>query len=221
MSIVETPDFLKMKESKQDVEIPVVELFRKSTREVVIGLGVRYVEAACLNIFGVFIFAYVTTKLGLPRDTVLNGVIIACLIMIVMLPIYGRLADKLGSVRIYAMGSIAIGLSVFLSFWLMEISAGNQFLVWLAIIVPFSFAYPAVYGPQAAIMSALFAPEIRYTGISFVYQLSSIFFGGFTVIIATALLQWGGGAPWLVCAYIAFAALVSSVAVQFAHLQLG
>jgi MFS transporter, MHS family, shikimate and dehydroshikimate transport protein len=217
ISVVETPDFVKMKENKQDVALPALELFKRSTREVIIGLGIRYVEAACFNIFGVFIFAYVTTKLGLPRDTVLNGVIIACLIMIGMLPLYGILADKIGAIRVYALGSLAIGVTVFLSFWIMDNSGANQFYVWLAIVIPFAFAYPAVYGPQAALMSALFAPEVRYTGISFVYQLSSIFAGGFTVIIATALLQWNNGQPWLVCAYLAFTAAVSCLAVNFAQ----
>jgi MFS family permease len=215
-SIVETPEFVAMKKNRRDVAMPMFELFRRSSREVIIGLGIRYVEAACFNIFGVFIFAYITTKLGLPRNTVLDGVIVACLIMIVMLPAYGMLADKIGAVRLYAAGCIAIGITVFLSFWLLNNSGGNQFIVWLAIVIPFALAYPAVYGPQAAIVSSLFAPEIRYTGISFIYQLSSIFFGGFTVIVATALLDWNSGQPWLVCVYLNFAALVSFISVGYA-----
>jgi metabolite-proton symporter len=215
-SIVETPEFVAMKKNRRDVAVPMFELFRRATREVIIGLGIRYVEAACFNIFGVFIFAYVTTKLGLPRNTVLNGVIVACLIMIGMLPVYGLLADKIGAVRVYAAGCIAIGVTVFVSFWLLDNSGGNQFIVWLAIVIPFALAYPAVYGPQAAVVSSLFAPEIRYTGISFIYQLSSIFFGGFTVIVATALLDWNSGQPWLLCGYLSFAALVSFISVSYA-----
>ena len=215
-SIVETPEFVAMKKNRRDVAVPMFELFRRATREVIIGLGIRYVEAACFNIFGVFVFAYVTTRLGLPRNTILNGVIVACLIMIGMLPVYGLLADKIGAVRVYAGGCIAIGITVFLSFWLLDNSGGNQFIVWLAIVIPFALAYPAVYGPQAAVVSSLFAPEIRYTGISFIYQLSSIFFGGFTVIVATALLDWNSGQPWLVCSYLGFAALVSFISVNYA-----
>jgi MHS family metabolite:H+ symporter-like MFS transporter len=216
ISIVETPEFLKMKEAKTDVSVPALTLFKRQTREVLLGLGIRYVEAACFNIYGVFIFAYVTTKLGLPRSTVLNGVVLACIIMILILPVYGLLADRWGAAKVYEAGALAIGVSIFFSFGLLDTSGGNQAVVWLAIVIPFSFAYPAVYGPQAALMSALFAPEIRYTGISFVYQVSSIFAGGFTVIAATALLQWGNGQPWLICGYIAFAAFVSFVCVQFA-----
>jgi hypothetical protein len=65
------------------------------------------------------------------------------------------------------------------------------------------------YGPEAALFSDLFDARVRYTGISFVYQFSGIFASGLTPIIATYLLAKGGGQPWLICAYVVFAALVS------------
>ena len=65
------------------------------------------------------------------------------------------------------------------------------------------------YGPEAALFADLFEANVRYTGISFVYQFSGIFASGLTPIIATYLLSVGGGKPWLICAYTMFAALVS------------
>jgi hypothetical protein len=52
---------------------------------------------------------------------------------------------------------------------------------------------------------------VRYTGISFVYQFSGIFASGITPLIATALLAQGNGKPWLICAYVVFAGVVSAV----------
>jgi hypothetical protein len=52
---------------------------------------------------------------------------------------------------------------------------------------------------------------VRYTGISFVYQFSGIFASGITPLIATALLKTGGGQPWLICAYVVFAGIVSAL----------
>ena len=53
-----------------------------------------------------FTIAYVTTALKLPRQTALLGVIIASAIMIVMLPIYGHLSDRIGRRVLFGVGSI-------------------------------------------------------------------------------------------------------------------
>src|SRR5215471_19012828 len=60
---------------------------------MLLGMGARYIEGVTFNIFGVFIIAYVTGALQLPRQTALAGVMISSAIMLVMLPIYGNLSD--------------------------------------------------------------------------------------------------------------------------------
>ena len=53
-------------------------------------------------------------------------------------------------------------------------------------------------------------PEVRYTGISFVYQFSGIFASGLTPIIATALVQaYAPNGGWAVAGYCVFAGVVS------------
>ena len=86
----------------------------------------------------------------------------------------------------------------------------DTIVLWLAIIVPFGVLYASVYGPEAALFCELFDPRVRYTGISFVYQFSGIFASGITPLIATALLAQGNGTPWLICAYVLFAGIVSA-----------
>jgi hypothetical protein len=84
--------------------------------------------------------------------------------------------------------------------------------VWAALIIPFSIFYASVYGPEAALFCDLFGPQVRYTGISFVYQFSGIFASGLTPIIATYLVQrYAGNAGWAIAAYCAFAGIVSAL----------
>jgi MFS family permease len=78
------------------------------------------------------------------------------------------------------------------------------------VVIPFGIFYAMVYGPEAALFAELFDPEVRYTGISFVYQFSGIFASGLTPIIATALLRLDGGKPWYVCGYVILSALLSA-----------
>jgi len=211
LKIMETPAFTRIQETKKVAPVPVVELFRTHGKNTLLGLGARYIEGVTFNIFGVFIVGYLANTLGLPRQTALSGVMIASAIMIVMLPIYGNLSDKIGRRRMFGVAGLLIGILSFPAFWLMQTK--EPFLIWMAIAIPFAFVYPAVYGPQAALFSELFDTRVRYTGISFVYQFSGIFASGLTPIIATALLPVGGGKPWLICLYVLAVSAVSALSV--------
>jgi MFS family permease len=136
---------------------------------------------------------------------------IASAIMIIMLPIYGTLSDRVGRRRMFAIAGLLIGILSFPSFWLMQTK--EPLLIWLAIAIPFAIVYPAVYGPQAALFSELFDTRVRYTGISFVYQFSGIYASGLTPIIATALLPAGGNKPWLICLYVLIVSIISAASV--------
>jgi metabolite-proton symporter len=211
LKIMETPAFTRIQESDKVVHVPFFELWRTHGKNTLLGLGARYIEGVTFNIFGVFAVGYLAGTLGLPRQTALAGVMIASAIMIVMLPIYGNLSDRIGRRRMFGVAGILIGILSFPAFWLMQTK--EPLLVWIAIAVPFAFVYPAVYGPQAALFSELFDTRVRYTGISFVYQFSGIYASGLTPIIATALLPMGGNKPWLICLYVLAVSIVSALSV--------
>jgi len=211
LKIMETPAFTGLQQAQKIVHVPFFELIRTHGWNTLLGLGARYIEGVTFNIFGVFIIAYVTGVLQLPRQTALAGVMISSALMIIMLPVYGNLSDHIGRRRMFAVAGLLIGILSFPAFWLMETK--SPILIWLAITVPFAFVYPAVYGPQAALFSELFDTRVRYTGISFVYQFSGIFASGLTPIIATSLLPLGGNKPWLICAYILVVSMISAASV--------
>jgi MHS family shikimate/dehydroshikimate transporter-like MFS transporter len=178
LKIMETPAFTRLQQTQEIAHVPFFELLETHGWNTLLGLGARYIEGVTFNIFGVFIIAYVTGALQLPRQTALAGVMISSAIMLVMLPIYGNLSDRIGRRRLFAFAGLLIGILSFPSFWLMETK--SSLLIWIAITVPFALVYPAVYGPQAALFSELFDTRVRYTGISFVYQFSGIFASGLT-----------------------------------------
>jgi len=211
LKIMETPAFTRIQESNKVVHVPFFELWRTHGKNTLLGLGARYIEGVTFNIFGVFIVGYVANSLGLPRQTALAGVMIASAIMIIMLPIYGSLSDRIGRRRMFGVAGLLIGILSFPAFWLMQTK--DPLLIWIAIAVPFAIVYPAVYGPQAALFSELFDTRVRYTGISFVYQFSGIYASGLTPIIATALLPAGGNKPWLICGYVLLVSIISAACV--------
>jgi MHS family shikimate/dehydroshikimate transporter-like MFS transporter len=206
MRIFETPLFQQVQAQKQIAKVPFSDLLRGYWVNVVLGMGIRYIEGVGFNIYAVFVIAYLAGTLKYPRTSVLNAVTIASIIMIFFIPYWARLSDRIGRRKVFGAGVVATGLLAYPAFWLM-----GQGVFWatVAVAVPFGIAYAAVYGPEAALFSELFDTRVRYTGISLVYQFSGIFASGATPIVATALLLKGHGTPWLVAGYMVVVAAIS------------
>jgi MHS family metabolite:H+ symporter-like MFS transporter len=196
LHVKETPEFTAIKARNAEARIPFMDMIRRYPGNVLKGM---------------FSINYLTSTLKISRTDALLGVMAAAVVMCFTIPMFGRLSDKIGRPKVYMWGSLVTAIAAFPGFWLMTHSGGNVLLVWLAIIVPFGILYASVYGPEAALFCDLFDAKVRYTGISFVYQFSGIFASGITPLIATALLKTGGGQPWLICAYVVFAGIVSAL----------
>jgi MFS family permease len=211
LHVKETPEFAAIKARNQELRLPFAEMAKRYPGNVLKGMGARYVDGVVFNVFAVFVIGYLTGTLHVSRTNALIGVMIGALVMCVFIPIFGALSDRVSRTRVYAWGSIVVGLSAFPAFWLMTTNAGNPLVIWLAIVVPFGILYAVVYGPEAALFCDLFDARVRYTGISFVYQFSGIFASGITPLIAAALVKTNGGQPWTLCAYVLFSGIVSAL----------
>jgi len=211
LNVMETPEFSAVKEDRSEAKIPIIEILRDYPRNVLAGMGARYIDGVFFNIFGVFSITYLTQSLKVSRTDALIGVTMAAVVMCFTIPLFGALSDKIGRTKTYFWGSLITGLSAFPAFWLMTTHSGDNFLVWASIVVPFGVLYASVYGPEAALFAELFDTRVRYTGISFVYQVSGIIASGITPLIATALLQTSDGKPWTICMYVLFSAVVSAL----------
>ena len=216
LRILETPEFIRVKEAGQEAKVPFVDMIRQYPKNVLLGMGARYIDGVFFNVLAVFSIGYLANTMKIPRQTALFGVTLAALTMIVTIPLFGMLSDRIGRRKVYAVGSLVTASSIY---WLFSIAAPgvDTTTLWLSMVIPFGIFYAAVYGPEAALFSELFDPRVRYTGISFVYQFSGIFASGITPIIATALLAKGNGEPWLICAYVVFAGVVSAVCAMAAR----
>ncbi|TEA79859.1 MFS transporter [Allopusillimonas ginsengisoli] len=211
LTIKESPEFEKVKERNAESKIPFVDMMKRYPGNILKGMGARYIDGVFFNIFGVFIISYLTTSLDLTRTEALTGVMAAAVVMCFSIPFFGALSDRMGRTRVYFWGSLITGLSALPAFWLITTHSENLMVVWLSIVIPFGILYASVYGPEAALFCELFDTDVRYTGISFVYQFSGIFASGITPMIATALLHANDGKPWMVVGYTIVVGIISAV----------
>ena len=209
--VLETPAFARVKEAGTEARRPIVEVLRTHPKEVLLAMGARLAENGAFYIYTVFVLVYGTQKVGIDRQTVLNGILIAAACALVAIPVCGALSDRLGRRPVYLFGACVTALFAYPLFWLLD--TGSTPLVWLALVVALVFAHSPMYGPQAAFLSELFGTRVRYSGASLGSQLSSVVAGGLSPFIATALLPYGRVA---LASYIIAMALVTIVAVLIA-----
>jgi metabolite-proton symporter len=203
--ILETPVFAKIIAEKRVVRTPVVEVLKTSRREVVLTALLRTGQQTAFYVFTTFVLSYGTQTLRFERRAVLNDVMLAALISMVAIPLWGSLSDRIGKQRLIAIGC---GIMILFPFpYFMMLDTATPVLVLGAILLAQPI-HDLQYAPQAAVIAESFPAGIRYSGASLGYQLASITAGGPAPIVALWLFQ-RAGTSMAVAAYLSLTSVVS------------
>jgi len=208
--LAETPAFQELVARKDLVRQPVVELISRDWRRFLLAVGVTVSEVGLAYLLTVFVITYATTKLALPRGIVLNAVVYAALVEFLTLPWAGWLSDIFGRRALYLTGALATIVLAFPLFWLFD--TRDTTVITITMIVTMTMTHALLFGPKAAFMPELFGTRVRYSGASLGVNVAAALSGGFSPMIATALLLWAG-ASWAISLYIIALSLVSALSV--------
>jgi len=213
-TIAESPEFQKIKDAKQEVRMPIVEALRMYPKNILLAMGARFAENGFFYIYATFTLAYATQALGMNRQDILNGVLIAAAIETFTIPAFGALSDVVGRRPVYIFGAIFSALMSFPLFMLLGTKQPG--LAWIAIVLGLAVGHAAMYGPQASFLSELFGTKVRYSGVSLGYNLASIFAGALSPLIATWLMTQYKPETWPISVYMIILALITIVSVYYA-----
>jgi metabolite-proton symporter len=209
MKILETPSFEKIKQTRSVARQPIIEVLRKYPKQVLQAAGMRCAENGAFYIYSAFMLVYATQHAHVDRDVALDGIMIASACEFIAVPAYGALTDRIGRRPVYMFGAIMTAVLAFPLFWLFD--TGSTALVTLALLLVFLCSHAPMYAPQGAFFSELFGTSVRYSGASLGAQLSAAVAGGFSPLIATALLPKYG--PNAIALYIILMAVITIIAV--------
>lgn len=193
ISLNESPVFAKVKKEKKQVKVPIGTLLSKHMKATILGTFIMLATYTLFYIMTVYSMTYGTTPvpggLGFPRNTMLWMLMLAVIGFGVMVPIAGMLADRFG--RRKTMIVITLMIIAFSLLFPAMLGSGNQLLVMLFLLLGLSIM-GLTFGPMGALLPELFPTEVRYTGASFSYNLSSILGASVAPYIATWLAHTYG-----------------------------
>src|SRR5882757_617968 len=209
--IDETPQFKKLQSDGEVARFPVGELLRNYRREVLTAVLVKFGETGSFYMFAVFLVSYATTNLGYSRPTALTAIAAGALIATFTIPLCGLLSDRIGRRPVFLAGSV--GLIAFSApyFWLL--SQRSTVCILIASIIAIGLIWPLVTATLSSLLAEMFQPRVRYSGISFGYQIGGALVGGTAPLVGTLLLALDHGRWRWIAFYIASISLISCIAV--------
>ena len=211
VSLHETPVFAKIAKAGKQVKVPIGTLFTKYKKATLLGTFIMVATYTLFYIMTVYSLGYGTAAqplgLGIPRNEFLLMLMIGVIGFGVMVPIAGQLADKFG--RRKTMICITLLMIVFALNFPTILGSGSQALVMVFLLCGF-MVMGLTFGPMGALLPELFPTEVRYTGASFSYNVSSILGASVAPYIATWLATHYG--LFYVGVYLAFMATLTLIA---------
>jgi MFS family permease len=211
LGILETPVFQQLLDEDKIEKAPIIEVFKKQPKEIILSALLRVGQQAPFYIFTAFIFAYAVGTLHMSRNLILSAVLVASCVSFVSIPLFGHMSDRIGRRKIYLIGAVATGLFGFLYFGMVDTAIPSA--VFIAIVLSL-IPHDMQYGPQAALIAEAFTPRLRYSGSSLGYQFASVIAGGPAPLIATALFA-AYHSGYAISIYIAACTVVSLISAAF------
>jgi MFS family permease len=210
--VEETPEFraaeraLAEQEKKTGAErSPLRTVLRHHLSTVLLAAASFAVNTATFYIVITGVLDYTTRELGMEHGPVLTVSLLVSLTQFVLIPGAAALSDRVGRVRIYAIGAAGLLVWAVPMFLLIDTAS----LWWLAVGTFVTSCFLSImYGPQAALFAELFTAEMRYTGASLGYQIAAVFGGGLAPFLMVLLLE-AAGTSLAVSGYIMALSVVS------------
>lgn len=211
----ETPEYVAAMEKaatqRHEARVPLRELLTNSPRELIFGFLSVTGHNANAYILSAFSLSYMTNTLGLTRTDSLTAVMIATLTGIVMTPIFGAIADRVGHARVYLFGAVFVFLFAFPMFMMLD--SKSVVLATIGLSLGYGIGFAGLASAQGAFLANLFPTRYRFSGIAMTRELNSVLIAGPTPFIAASLVSAAGGRPTYVVAYLMLCCAVTAIAI--------
>ncbi|ARP83157.1 MFS transporter [Bordetella genomosp. 8] len=178
----ETPVFDEIKRNKQLAkEMPVKTVLRQYRAQVAVSMLLTSLLAGAIIVIVLMMPILMQKSFHVDATTALVGSSIATFCLTLACAVAGMLADRFGQRRVLQVGCVLLAMT-FYAFYRGISDPNASTTSWLTLYAITGTAL-GVIGVVPSAMVGVFPPEIRFTGISFSYNLAYAIFGGLTPIV--------------------------------------
>ncbi|CCJ88067.1 L-Proline/Glycine betaine transporter ProP [Cronobacter dublinensis 582] len=193
----ETPIFLEMQQRKALArELPVKAVVVKHRQGVIISMLLTWLLSAGIVVVILMSPVWLQKQYGFAPAVTLKANSIATIMLCVGCLLAGLAADRFGASRTFIVGSVLLAASSWAFYHLSGAHPEQLFLLYGVVGL-----CVGVVGAVPFVMVRAFPAAVRFTGISFSYNVAYAIFGGLTPIAVTMLMGVSPMAPaWYVLA---------------------
>lgn len=187
-------------------------MFAEHPRALVCGLLMMAAPSVGIYLTVFYMPAYLVRTLQRPPAISLWTACLSGLVILVVTPLFARVADRLASRKTLQYASLAASLILaWPAFWALTHGAAN--LVALAIIAAYVAVAVNNAGPSSVLMMEALPDHRRAAGLAVIYSFGVVLFGGFSPFIVTWLINRTGD-PMVPAWYLMGATLLTLAALK-------
>ncbi|MBD0845163.1 MFS transporter [Pectobacterium versatile] len=206
----ETPIFMEMREQKKLAEeLPLKSVVLNHKRAVVVSMLLTWLLSACIVVVILMAPTYLQKVHGIPAAMALQANCLATIALMVGCVGAGLLVDRFGASKLFIVGSLSLAAC---SWFFYSSAASSATLLFVSYaIVGLSVG---VVGGVPYVMVRAFPAAVRFSGISFSYNVSYAIFGGLTPVFVTLIMKATPMAPAFYVLTLAAVGLLLGVYLQ-------
>ncbi len=182
-SIDETPVFENVVAEGRRDRLPFATLFRQRPRALLLAIGAALLGIGSYSLMNTYTINYGVDQLGFSFQDLLVATTIGALLQLITIPLFGRLAARIGSAQVVAWGAAGTLLIAFPMYYLLQFAT---FPILVATMIIGGILPTMSWAALGGLMNDLFPDHFRYSALSIAYAIAATV-SGFVPLVTVAI----------------------------------
>ncbi|WGH80852.1 MFS transporter [Auritidibacter ignavus] len=208
LKVEESPVYEELTAMDDRPKTSAFAVFQKAWGRLLIAIMAAFLGVGGFYVLNTYVISYATTNLGVERQSVVNATLVAAVVQIIVVLIFGRVAEKWGPGRVTFIGGLLTAAAAWPLFILID--TGSMWAIAVAISIGIGLV-TITYAVTGSLLAELFPADVRYSGVALGYNLAGAL-SGFLPFIAswmTTLQEEPGSMPAIII--LAVVSLITAI----------